>query len=73
MEGGAEGKEETKNAEKKALFCQCVRVFLSQCVGVRACALSARPPEGPAEKLESVWLEVFSALPNFRCNYPDRK
>lgn len=34
MEGGAEGKEETKNAEKKALFCQCVRVFLSQCVSV---------------------------------------
>lgn len=73
MEGGAEGKEETKTQRKKLFLPVCACVPVTVCVSVRACALCARPPEGPAEKLESVWLEVFSALPNSRCNYPDRK
>lgn len=70
---GLRAKRRQKRREKKPFLPVCACVPVTVCVSVRACALSARPPEGPAEKLESVWLEVFSALRNFRCNYPDRK
>lgn len=60
-EGGAEGKEETKTLRKMLLFasvCACLRH--SVCVHVH---VVCTPPEGPAEKLETVGLEVFSARP----------
>lgn len=63
-EGGAEGKEETKTLRKMLLFvsvCACLSHSACQCVC--ACARSAHPPEGPAEKLETVGLEVYSARP----------